>query len=527
MDVICSAFFTASAGGMSSTSSSSSVAIYEILKLIRGTRAVQMGLGAGLLLALFYLSRLGHLETVNWLIRNMVGYVVFALIVLFQADIRRDARALRPHALRRLLRARATAPTSRSRRSPWRPAMLAAQRIGAIIAIEREIGLRNYIEGGIPLDATVTYDLLVTIFQPGTPLHDGAVIVQGDRVAAAACFLPLTVNPVVSKDFGTRHRAAIGLTEETDARGDHRVRGDGPDLGGARGAHRASASTPTSCGRGLGTSSQRASRGRRETAGVVRLMAYYHPFGHLGLKFVSVRHRRRAVVRRRGRGDRGAEPARPARAAEHAGEPRTGGEPAARRGRARARHRRGCSASCRPRDVVAVIDLSAARPGRRLFHLTQQNVRTPFGVEVTQVSPGTISLVFERSGSRTVRVVPTVEGRAAEGYTVGAATAEPASVVVVGPESALRDVKEAITDPVSIEGARRQVRESATVGVADPRVRLQEPVNARITVDIFPTPVQRAVLNVPVRFENTGRGLSAQVRPARRDRADQGSQASS
>jgi diadenylate cyclase len=89
--------------------------------------------------------------------------------------------------------------------------------VGGIVAIERRIGLRNYIEGGIPLDATVTYDLLVTIFRPGAPLHDGAVIIQGERIAAAACFLPLTVNPQVSKDHGTRHRAAIGLTEETDA----------------------------------------------------------------------------------------------------------------------------------------------------------------------------------------------------------------------------------------------------------------------------------------------------------------------
>jgi diadenylate cyclase len=193
-----------------------SVVIYEILKLIKGTRAVQMGLGAGLLLLLFYLSRLGHLETVNWLIRNMVGYVVFALIVLFQADIRRalahfgrtpfGSYFARPAGANETIEELAVAA-----------GMLAGQRTGAIIAIEREIGLRNYIEGGIPLDATVTYDLLVTIFRPGTPLHDGAVIIQGDRVAAAACFLPLTVNPSVSKDFGTRHRAAIGLTEETDA----------------------------------------------------------------------------------------------------------------------------------------------------------------------------------------------------------------------------------------------------------------------------------------------------------------------
>jgi diadenylate cyclase len=94
---------------------------------------------------------------------------------------------------------------------------LAARRIGAIVVVERQIGLRNYIEGGIPLDATVTYDLLVTIFQPGSPLHDGAVIVQGERIAAAACFLPLSVNPRLSKDLGTRHRAALGLTEENDA----------------------------------------------------------------------------------------------------------------------------------------------------------------------------------------------------------------------------------------------------------------------------------------------------------------------
>ena len=95
--------------------------------------------------------------------------------------------------------------------------MLAERREGAIVAIEREIGLRNYVESGIPLDAAVSYDLLVSVFRPGSPLHDGAVIIQQDRVAAAACFLPLTVNPRVSKNLGSRHRAAIGLSEETDA----------------------------------------------------------------------------------------------------------------------------------------------------------------------------------------------------------------------------------------------------------------------------------------------------------------------
>src|SRR5437762_9243369 len=95
--------------------------------------------------------------------------------------------------------------------------LLASKRVGAIVAIERQIGLRNYIEGGIPLEAVLTYDLLISIFQLASPLHDGAVIVQEDRIAAAACFLPLTVNPRLSKELGSRHRAAIGLTEENDS----------------------------------------------------------------------------------------------------------------------------------------------------------------------------------------------------------------------------------------------------------------------------------------------------------------------
>jgi diadenylate cyclase len=193
-----------------------SVLIYEVLKLIRGTRAVQMALGAGVLVALFYGSRWSHLETTNWLIRNLAGYIVFALIVLFQSDIRRALAHLGRAPFFRYF-AKAESAAESIEELAVAASMLSAQRVGAIIAIERQIGLRNYIEGGIRLDAVLTYDLLVSIFMPSSPLHDGAVIVQDDRVAAAACFLPLTVNPKLSKDLGSRHRAAIGLTEENDS----------------------------------------------------------------------------------------------------------------------------------------------------------------------------------------------------------------------------------------------------------------------------------------------------------------------
>lgn len=192
------------------------VIIYELLKLIRGTRAMQMAVGIASIIGLFYLSRGLQLETLNWLIRNVIGYVVFAVIVLLQADIRRALTHLgRGKLFRRLDRKVADDDTVEE--LVVAATTLSAKRTGAIIVIERSIGLRNYIESGIPLDARLTYDLLVSIFQPTSPLHDGAVIVQGDRAAAAACFLPLTINPRLNRELGSRHRAAIGVTEENDA----------------------------------------------------------------------------------------------------------------------------------------------------------------------------------------------------------------------------------------------------------------------------------------------------------------------
>jgi diadenylate cyclase len=196
-----------------------SVIVYEVLKLIRGTHAVQMALGIAVIVGMFYMSRGFQLETLNWLIRNVVGYVVFAAIVLMQGDIRRALVHLGRARFFRMFRYfdRPPADDDIVEELVVASTTLASKRTGALIVVERSIGLRNYIESGIPLDARVTYDLLVSIFQPSSPLHDGAVIIQGDRIAAAACFLPLTVNPRLSRELGSRHRAALGVTEENDA----------------------------------------------------------------------------------------------------------------------------------------------------------------------------------------------------------------------------------------------------------------------------------------------------------------------
>ena len=189
--------------------------IYQILLLIRGTRAVQMALGLGFLVVFFYLSRWLHLETVQWILTNILPYFVFGIIVLFAAEIR---RALANIGKNPLIRKFSQDPLRESYDEIVLAATtLSSQRVGGLVVIERDIGLKNYIESGVAVDAALSYDLLVTIFSPGAPLHDGAIIVQKDRITAAACFLPLTVNPKLSKELGTRHRAAIGITEESDA----------------------------------------------------------------------------------------------------------------------------------------------------------------------------------------------------------------------------------------------------------------------------------------------------------------------
>ena len=190
------------------------IVIYEFLALIRGTRAALILIGLSIVALAFYVSRMGELVTLNWLISRALPYAVFALIVIFVPEIRQ--------ALARLGRRMTLARSAAAEADAYDDIALAANlfsqnQTGALIVIQREIGLRTYIESGVALDAQLSYDLLATLFRPSAPLHDGAVIIQGDRVAAAACFLPLSMNPVLSTQLGTRHRAAIGITEETDA----------------------------------------------------------------------------------------------------------------------------------------------------------------------------------------------------------------------------------------------------------------------------------------------------------------------
>lgn len=189
--------------------------VYYLLRLIRGTRAVQMLLGMVFVGFLYYAARWFELPTLETILESLLIFLPVAIIVLFQQEIRRALATFGSNPLLGLTKQEKVESTFEE--VVVAATALSSRRIGALIVIERTEGLRNYVENGIVLDAKVSFDLLMNIFTPDAPLHDGAVIVQEDRIAAAACFLPLSNDPNLSKEYGTRHRAALGITEETDA----------------------------------------------------------------------------------------------------------------------------------------------------------------------------------------------------------------------------------------------------------------------------------------------------------------------
>ena len=193
------------------------VIIYQILLLIRGTRAVHMIVGVVALVVLHFLTRPGlfYLPAVHAVLGDLLLYIPFAVIVLFQNQLRQVLARVGRNPIAALVSRKphenvveevALAATS-----------LASKKLGALIVFERELGLRAFSETGITLDAYVSYDLILSVFQRGAPLHDGAVVIVGNRIRAACAYLPLTTNPNLSRTYGTRHRAAIGITEESDA----------------------------------------------------------------------------------------------------------------------------------------------------------------------------------------------------------------------------------------------------------------------------------------------------------------------
>ena len=188
--------------------------VYRVILVIRGTRAAPVALGVGLLGLVYLVSGLLGLETIRWVLGSIAPYGILVLIVVFQPEVRTALRQIALHLFSsRHLRG--------VRKDEYEDVIFAVRQLsltqtGALIVLERDTGLRMFIQSGVALDARLSSDLLLSIFERKSPLHDGAVIIQRRRIAAATCFLPLTTNPGLISSLGTRHRAAIGITEDSD-----------------------------------------------------------------------------------------------------------------------------------------------------------------------------------------------------------------------------------------------------------------------------------------------------------------------
>ncbi|MDQ0999832.1 diadenylate cyclase [Neobacillus niacini] len=192
--------------------------IYKLLNLIKGTKAVQLLKGIVVILLIRVVSEFFGLNTLSWLTQQAIDWGFLAIIIIFQPELRRALEQLG----RGRFFSRSNGPDDEEQEKMVEAIVkatdyMAKRRIGALISIERETGMSDYIETGIPLDAKISSELLINIFIPNTPLHDGAVIIQKNNVAAAACYLPLSESPFISKELGTRHRAALGISEVTDS----------------------------------------------------------------------------------------------------------------------------------------------------------------------------------------------------------------------------------------------------------------------------------------------------------------------
>ena len=189
--------------------------LYRLLLIIKGTRAFQMLIGIGLMVLVFIASQAFEFYTLDWLIHSFWSQIVLAVVILFQPEIRRTlARVGERHMFRSLSAVEGSKFIEETVKAVVN---MANKRIGALIVLERDSDLTTIVEMGTELDAKVTKEILISIFLPYSPIHDGAAIIRSGRLIAAGCFLPLTLSSNISKSLGTRHRAAVGLTEESDA----------------------------------------------------------------------------------------------------------------------------------------------------------------------------------------------------------------------------------------------------------------------------------------------------------------------
>jgi diadenylate cyclase len=452
--------------------------LYRLYLWIQGTRALRILIALAALGLFYLLARWSGLIITTWILQYLWAVILVIVVVIFQSEIRQVLERMspvrfflgRPESLDRLVLEEVVRAVFE----------LAQKRIGALVIFQRRDILEDYLKGGVPLEGQVSYEILTSIFLPSSPAHDGAVVISEGRISSMGCYLPLSDNMTLPRNYGTRHRAGIGITERGDAIALIVSEERGEVMLAVEGRIRRMANPEELQGHLEGfLVKPKPTRGRWQSALTSNLVPKIVSFALVFLLWVFIAGQHRAELRLTIPLEYRNVPANMEIAGDGASKVEVG-----------IRGSRGMIFGITPDQVRAFVDLSQAVPGQNYFRLTLDNIRSPLGTEITKISPSSIRLQLEAVKTGSVQVKAKLTGKLPASLRLKSVWVEPAFIILQGPETALVKIREVFTDPIDLSQIRESKKIPTGLDVDSPQIHLapNQPSRAVVGIEVEPIP---------------------------------------
>jgi len=446
--------------------------LYRLYLWIQGTRALRILIALAALGLLYFLARWSGLVITTWILQYLWAVILVIVVVIFQSEIRQVLERMsparffigRPEALDRLVLEEVVRTVFE----------LAQKRIGALVVFQRRDILEDYLKGGIPLGGRVSYEVLTSIFLPNSPAHDGAVVIHEGQIVSMGCYLPLSDNMTLPRNYGTRHRAGIGITERGDAVSLIVSEERGEVLLAVEGRIRRMAN-PSELQGQLESMLVRPeqTKGRWQAALTSNLVPKIVSFVLVFALWLFIAGQHRAELRMTVPLEFRNVPANMEISGEGANKVEVG-----------IRGSRGMIFGVTPDQVRAFVDLSQAAPGQNYFRLTVDNIRAPLGMEITKISPSSIRLYLDPVKTRSLPIKAKLTGKLPHSLSLKSVGVEPAFVILQGPESALGKIREVFTDPIDLSLVLEDRKIAIGLDIDSPQIHLASGQPLQVAVDI-------------------------------------------
>ena len=446
--------------------------LYRLYLWIQGTRALRILIALVALGLLYFLARFAGLVITTWILQYLWAVILVIVVVIFQSEIRQVLERMspvrffigRPEALNPLVLEEVVRTVFE----------LAQKRIGALVVFQRRDILEDYLKGGIPLEGQVSYEVLSSIFLPNSPAHDGAVVIHEGRIVSMGCYLPLSDNMTLPRNYGTRHRAGIGITERGDAVSLIVSEERGEVMLAVEGRIRRMASPAELQGQleSLLVKPEQ-TKGRWQAALTSNVVPKTVSFVLVFALWLFIAGQHRAELRLTVPLEFRNVPANMEISGEGATKVEVG-----------IRGSRGMIFGVTPEQVRAFVDLSQAVAGQNYFRLTVDNIRAPLGTEITKISPSSVRLNLDAVKTRSVPIKVKMSGKLPGSLGLKSVGVEPAFITLQGPENALAKIREVFTDPVDLSSVREDRRILIGLDIESPQIHLAPGQPSQVAVDL-------------------------------------------